>query len=277
METRVAESTDWPRLLAFFKLVYRPGHPLHSKEFWDWQYGNVKFGRSFISLNDSGNVTGHVGANFGGGYAWIINVYLNEECRGQGILGRLYSLAREFYPLAATAANEAGLGLYRNMRWYRYHDLIRVVKVNPTLIGKSVDEICSENISKFNFFKSPSGHYFEQPGVEGILLNDGSTLVNQSKVGGLRLVDGHDIALVEQFAWENNYGWIDYITSWNDLKLKDLYSKNWVNDTVSGVPWRLNPIVKNYFCDITYLSENPVDRELIVHRSYSDHGRVGSI
>jgi hypothetical protein len=24
---------------------------------------------------------GHIGANFGGGMAWIINVYLNEECQ----------------------------------------------------------------------------------------------------------------------------------------------------------------------------------------------------
>lgn len=277
METRIAESTDWPILFDFFKQIYRPGHPLHNKEFWEWQYGNENYGRSFISLNDSGIVTGHVGANFGGGHAWIINVYLNEECRGKGILGRLYALAREYYPLAATAANEAGLGLYRNMRWFRYHDLIRVVKVNPTLIGKNVNEICSE-VSLYKGGNSkPSGHYFEQPGIEGILLHDNSTLVNQAKVGGLRLVDVNDFGIVEDFAWQNNFGWIDYITSWNDLKLKDMYYLGWVNDFASVVPWRLNPIVENYFCDITYLSEEPMDREFIVHRSYSDHGRVGSL
>jgi hypothetical protein len=34
---------------------------------------------------------------------------------------------------------------------------------------------------------------------------------------------------------------------------------------------------ENYFCDITFLSENPIDKEFIAHRSFSDHGRVESI
>ena len=127
MITREASIDDWAKLEIFFKEIYRENHPLHNKEFWEWQYGNEKFGRSFICLNENKEVVGHVGANFGGGLAWIINVYLNEECRGKGILSKLYDLARYHYPLAATAANEAGLGLYRNMRWIRYYDLGRYV------------------------------------------------------------------------------------------------------------------------------------------------------
>ena len=105
MITREATIEDWDALLYFFKKVYRANHPLHNKAFWIWQYGDKQYGRSFICVNEKGNIVGHVGANFGGNVAWIINVYLDEECRGKGILGKLYALARQYYPLAATAAN----------------------------------------------------------------------------------------------------------------------------------------------------------------------------
>lgn len=277
METRIATIKDWVQLELFFKNIYREGHPLHKKEFWIWQYGDEQFGRSFISLNDKGEITGHVGANFGGGLAWMINVFLTEECRGQGILTRLYELARKFYPLAATAANEAGLGLYRNMRWFRYHDLVRVVKINPNLKSSSTLDICSKIEFKKSIENKPIGHYFNQPGIDAISISDGNNAIIQSNVGGLRIVDVEDLSSLENFAWDNNFKWMDYITSWNDLKLKSLYKSDWKNDYSSVVPWRLNPIVPDYFCDITYLSEEPVKKEFIVHRSYSDHGRVGSL
>jgi len=38
-----------------------------------------------------------------------------------------------------------------------------------------------------------------------------------------------------------------------------------------------NPIEKNYFCDISFLSEQPLPKEFIVRSLYSDHGRIGSI
>ena len=133
MTTREATIKDWDKLEVFFTKIYRQNHPLQNKEFWEWQYGDSKYGRSFICLNLNDEIEGHVGANFQGDLAWIINVYLSEECRGKGILGKLYNLARNYYPLAATAANEAGLGLYKNMRWIRYYDLVRYVKINPNL------------------------------------------------------------------------------------------------------------------------------------------------
>jgi hypothetical protein len=48
-------------------------------------------------------------------------------------------------------------------------------------------------------------------------------------------------------------------------------------DYKSVIPWRLNPIEENRYCDVTFLSEEPLDREFIVHRSFSDHGRIGSL
>ncbi|ARV05507.1 hypothetical protein BTO04_01815 [Polaribacter sp. SA4-10] len=278
MKIREATIEDWGELYKFYKRIYRENHPLQNKKFWVWQYGNVKQGKAFICLNDIGEVVGHVGANFGNNIAWIINVYLDLEFRGKGVLRQLYDLAREYYPLAATAANDAGLGLYRNMKWIRYYDLVRYVKINPKVKSPTTENICLPIELELYSISYNEGHYFNQPRMNGVKINN-STGVAQLKVGGLRLVDidVEEIKLTEKKAWELGFLWIDYITSWNDLKIKEFEKNNWVLDYKSVVPWRLNPIEKDYFCDITFLSEKPLDNKFIVNRSYSDHGRIGSI
>jgi hypothetical protein len=206
--------------------------------------------------------------------AWIINVYLSEECRGKGVLSSLYSLARVYYPLAATAANAAGLGLYKNMRWFRYYDLVRYVKINPNIKDENFTNVCSPIHVSIDSFINRDSHYFQQPTIKGIILKDGSQAVSQEKVGGLRIVGIENIHQLEKQTWELGYLWMDYITSWNDLKTKSLEKNGWVLDYKSVIPWRLNPIEEGYFCDISFLSEEALDRDFIVHRSFSDHGRV---
>lgn len=277
MITREATVKDWNKLHQFFTRIYRENHPLHKKEFWEWQYGDAKFGKSLICLNENEDIVGHVGANFQGGIAWIINVYLDEECRGKGILGRLYDLARRYHPLAATAANEAGLGLYKNMRWIRYYDLVRYVKINPNFKDENFEFLCKKIEVSIDDLIVKDSHYFQQPSIKGVKLKDGSRAVSQENVGGLRVVDIENIDLLEQQTWELGYLWMDYITSWNDLKTKNLEKNGWVLDFKSVIPWRLNPVEQNYFCDITFLSEEPLNKEFIVHRSFSDHGRIGSL
>ncbi len=277
MITREANIEDWDKLFIFFSKIYRTNHPLQNKEFWMWQYGDPKYGRSFICVNENQEIVGHVGANFGGNIAWIINVYLNEECRGKGILSKLYQLARAYYPLAATAANEAGLGLYRNMRWFRYHDLVRYVKINPSIQNPSFENVCQPCEIDVEKYVNDDIHYFKQPGIQGLIFEDGSRTICQRSVGGLRVVDIIDLKELEITSWELGYNWMDYITSWNDLKIKELEKQGWVVDSKSIIPWRLNPLEKGYYCDITFLSEEPLDKDFIVHRSYSDHGRIGSI
>lgn len=277
MITREATVNDWDKLHQFFTKIYRESHPLHKKDFWEWQYGDAKFGRSLICLNENGNVVAHVGANFQGGIAWIINVYVDEECRGKGILGKLYNLARQYYPLAATAANAAGLGLYKNMRWIRYYDLVRYVKINPNFKDENFEFLCKEVKVSIDDLIVKESHYFQQPSIKGIKLAGGSRAVSQENVGGLRVVDIENINSLEEQAWELGYLWMDYITSWNDLKTKNLEKNGWILDFKSVIPWRLNPVEQHYFCDITFLSEEPLDKEFIVHRSFSDHGRIGSL
>lgn len=277
IQIREASSDDWYKLQVFFQRIYRKDHPLQTKEFWEWQYGNVDFGRSFICVNEEGSVVGHVGANFAGGIAWIINVYLDEKYRGQGILKRFYDLARNYYPLGATAANDAGLGLYQKMRWIRYHNLIRMVKVNPSIKNPNFHNCCKSLKLEIEDLSFKDSHYFKQPSIKGIMLQDGSTAVSQEDVGGIRIVDIKNIQEMEDHAWNLGYLWMDYLTSWNDLKLIELKKQNWKVDYKNAVPWRLNPIKKGYYCDVTFLSEQSLDNEFIVHRSFSDHGRVGSL
>jgi hypothetical protein len=277
MITREANIEDWDKLMFFFNRVYRKNHPLQSREFWNWQYGNVKYGRSFICLNDEETIVGHVGANFGGDVAWIINVYLDREYRGKGILGELYSLARAYYPLAATAANEAGLGLYKNMQWIRYYNLIRYVKINPSINNITTDIVCKPVNVDVETLINNETHYFQQPSIIGVRLADGTTAISQKEVGGLRIVSLENLERLENEAWCLGYNWIDYITSWNDLVLKKLEKNGWVLDNKSIIPWRLNPIENDHFCDISYLSEKPLPNDFIVRRFFSDHGRIGSL
>ncbi len=274
---REATIDDWFELEKFYKKIYRPNHPLSNKEFWIWQYGDVKFGRAFICINDNFEIVGHVGANFAGNLAWMINGYLDSEYRGKGIMSNLYDLARNYYPVAATAANSLGLGMYKSMRWYRYYDLLRYVKVNPTIQDIKFQNVCKKEHIEVDNLSNRETHYFQQPGIQALKFKDGSTAINQSEVGGLRIVDIINLDSLESTAWQLGYNWMDYITSWNDLKCKELEKNGWVLDYKSVVPWRLNPLEENYFCDITFLSEEPLDREFIVHRSFSDHGRIGSL
>ena len=277
MIVREANVADWPVLCDFFKTIYRKQHPLQNQAFWEWQFGNKNFGRSFICVSDNNKVVGHVGANFQGIIAWIINVYLEESCRGKGILGQMYDLARSYYPLAATAANEAGLGLYRNMRWIRYHNLVRYVKINPAIVSISTETVCAKIKVNIEDFIKKDCHYFLQPGLKGIELSDGSRAVSQEQVGGLRVLEIVTIPKLECEAWQLGFQWMDYITSWNDLEIKNLESNGWVIDYKTVVPWRLNPSQENYFCDVTFLSEKPLDATFVVKRNYSDHGRIGSL
>ncbi len=277
MVVREANIGDWGKLLVFYKIIYRENHPLHKLEFWKWQYGDKKYGRSFICLDIHGEIIGHVGANFCNGIAWMINGYLNEEYRGKGIMSKLYALARNYYPLAATAANHFGLDMYKSMRWIRYYDLVRYVKINPRIMDLNFNNVCNNIKVSITDLIIKDTHYFQQPSIKGLVLADGSRAVSQEEVGGLRIVDIKNLPSIEEQTWQLGYNWLDYITSWNDLKTKELEKNGWVLDFKSVVPWRLNPIEEHYFCDITFLSEEPLDKEFIVHRSYSDHGRIGSL
>ena len=274
---KAAEHSDWEKLNVFYKEIYKPGHPLQNFDFWKWQYGDADHGRSFIVCNEQ-KVYGHVGAYFVDGYAWMINVYMDTVLRGQGWVGTLYKMAREAgYPLAATSANTAGLGLYRKMNWIRYSNLERRIIVHPDYASKPLNEILSETSIDKNYTKACNNYYWQQPGVNGIQLNDGSTAVAQTRVGGLRFVDMvNDEKAIEE-AWDKGFKWCDYVSSWNDPLHDVLGKKGWINNENTTFPWYLSPVDENKKFVVSYLSEDAMEKKFIVKRYHSDHGRVGSL
>ena len=277
MIIREATVMDLDKLVLSFKKNYRENHPLHNKEFWKWQYGDEKYGRSFICLDDKEQVVAHVGASFENNLAWLMNLYVNKEFEGKRIPSKLYDMARQYYPLVTTAANKAALDMYQSMHWIRYHNLVRYVKINPTVADININNVCKKIDVQVDKFVVKDIRYFQQPTIKGLLFDDGSRAVSQEFVGGLRVLDIGNSKVLENWAWHLGYLWMDYMTSWNDIQTRRLVKNGWVLDYESVVPWRLDPIEKNYFCDVSFLSEEPIDKQLIVKRSHSDHGRVGSI
>lgn len=277
MVIREAAIEDWDKLLQFFKKIYRENHPLHSKKFWEWQYGDEKFGRSFICLDDNEHVVAHVGASFENNLAWLLNLYVSKEYEGKRIPSKLYDLARQYYPLVTTAANKAALDMYQSMRWIRYTNLVRYVKINPIVVDINISNVCKKVNVEVDEFIIKDTHYFQQPTIRGLLFQDTSRAVSQAEVGGLRVLEIGNCRALENKAWQLGYLWMDYTTSWNDTQTRRLEKNGWVLDYKSIVPWRLSPVEENYFCDVSFLSEEPIDKEFIVKRSHSDHGRVGSL
>jgi len=278
MEIRLATAFDWNQLNAFFKKIYRPNHPLQNLDFWKWQYGDIKHGASIIAINSDKVIVGHVGAYFKNGLAWIINVYLDESYRGKGILRQQYDIARSYFPLAATSANLAGLGLYRNMNWIRYCNLQRYFNINPKLEKSDISNILSpKQLDLTNYQQPIDDYYWKEPGIKGITLSDGSTGVVEADKGGLRIVKIVDPEKILEEVWILGFNWVDYISSWNDPILRSLENNEWLNNELHPFPWLLNPIDFNSKCTVTFLSEGPLDKKIIVDRTCSDHGRVGSI
>ncbi len=278
METfaKIANLSDWDKLLNFYKKIYKPGHPLQNLEFWKWQYGNPDYGNAYIVADDE-KVYGHVGASFVDGYAWMINVYMNETLRGQGWVGKLYNMARQAgYPLAATSANVAGLGLYRKMNWIRYTNLERWIIIHPDYINKPTNEILKP-VSLIDLKQADNHYYWQQPGIKGVVLDDGTTANAQENVGGLRLVNAVNLKQAVEQAWALGFTWCDYVSSWNDPIHDVLPKQGWMHQANTTFPWYLSPIDESKKFAVSFLSEECIDKRFIVKRYHSDHGRVGSL
>ncbi len=163
MTKREALLNDWSKSYQFFPKTYRENHSLDNKEFWECQYENLQYVRSFICLNDQNEIVDHVGVNFQDGIAWKIYACLDEKCTRKGVLGKLYYLARQYYSLMATAANEADLSFYKNMCGIRCYDLVRYMKNNPVFKEETFEFLCKEIRMKIDNLIVEDTYYFQQP------------------------------------------------------------------------------------------------------------------
>ncbi len=272
IETRIAKTEDWPAVQRFFLRNYRSGHPFQFEPFWRWQTEDPASAESYISLL-AGEVVAHLGMNVGGGYVWVIQLLVEQQCRGKGVVRSLYDLARRRGPLATTNANAVALRMYRKMRWVRTVDLQRYVVVRP---GCEIGEALSAVEMRRTFDAPKEGRYWRQPGIRGAQLT-GGTAVLQPEIGGARLIDLDNVGEVLDEIWAAGFNWADFITSWADPLCEELEERGWFLNEASPIPWRLNPVVPGSVAKISVLSEKPLDPYLIIRRTYCDHGRVGSV
>lgn len=273
MEIRVATLEDWDLLLSFFSRVYRASHPLQNQNFWIWRFGESEFGASVIAI-DEGQIVGHVGVNKSGGIAWIINLFLDQNWRGKGLLAQMFSLAAEFGLPATANVNDAGVGMFRKMGWIEFDNLRRFVfrdKSTPS------SELLLPVECQEKFPQPQQRHYWRQPGIIGIADESGSTAVDFLVRGGLRMVEIADSKCVNEFILSSGAKWADYVTSWNDPVGLELLSLGWKTDDEQNVPWLLDPIESNSRMRINVFARDELPANLIIRRWDSDHGRVGSI
>jgi GNAT superfamily N-acetyltransferase len=273
MEIRVATVEDWDLLSSFFHRVYRPTHPLRNQAFWIWRFGESEFGASVVAIEE-GQIVGHVGVNRSSGIAWIINVFLDQNWRGKGLLAQMYSLAAEFGLPAATNVNDAGVGMYRKMGWIEFDNLRRFVFRDKST---SSSELLLPVQRQEKFLQPQQNHYWRQPGIVGIADESGSTAVDFLIRGGLRMVEISDSKCVNEFILSSGAKWADYVTSWNDPICLELESLGWKTDDEQNVPWLFDPIDQNSRMSINVFARNELPANLIIRRWDSDHGRVGSI
>ncbi|TAD86476.1 MAG: hypothetical protein EAY75_08240 [Bacteroidetes bacterium] len=278
IEIRVAEMADYDLLLPFYKNAYRAGHPLLNADFYNWQFGDAACGRSIIAVENQ-LVVGHLGCLFADGFTWLTNLSLTENHRSGSLVLSMYSRAKAFgLPLATTNASAALVALYRRLRWYRQPNLERFCCINPRLAGAPVLQLMAPVSHRCGRLPTPAKHrYWQQPGLQGIALDNGSTAVLQPNCGGARLVDLKQPAETAAQLFECGYSWVDYVTSWNDPIIDQLQAPLWQPEKESIVPWYINPIILGSQSEITVFSNTPLPRDFIIKRYHSDHGRVPTL
>lgn len=275
---KIATLNDWGKLYEFYCKIYRLRHPLQNLDFFKWQYDNPENGRAFI-VCDEEKIYGHMGIYFVDGFSWMLNLYLDPVLRGKGWLNKLYNKAKEFnFILAATGASEAGLEFFKKMGWVRYSNLERLININPAFNKVKIHELIRECRVLDNhtaFFNEQL--YWKQPGITGLQLSDGSTGVSQHNQGGFRFVDIVNNIQAEKEVWQLGYLWCDYITSWNNKQIAKLIASGWIPQNKISFPWFLSPVDYTKKFEVNFLSEEYFDKNFIIKRYHSDHGRVGSL
>lgn len=271
----VAGASDWPFLKPFYDRCYREHHPLQYRPFWDWQYGDPNHGRLLIGVEDN-EVVAHLGLIRTDGRTFNANLYVRDDHR----LGDTYlRIVEESLRIAphqyAISVSPVATDALRLEKWHQYAPLERRLRVDPDYRDADYRSLTAP-VSIKGSYKKPHGHFWEQPTLEGILLDDGSTAVAQVQVGGLRFVDLVQPARAVAQAFEMGFRWCDFITSFNNPILFRL-NKGWLTDDQVDVPWLLNPVVPGSKGNLNFFANKPMDIGFYVTFRCSDMGRVGQI
>jgi hypothetical protein len=276
VQYKIAEDSDWDMLLAFYKKAYREHHPLQNQEFWKWQYGNENYGRSIIGIFEN-EIIAHSGIVLFEDYIFSMNLFIDEKFRNGDIYLKLLDIANQYRKQHfAVAVNHKTLPLLRLLKWYQYANLERRLIIHPEYRNKTILEVLESLAINPNLPK-PIGHFWDQPTLKSIQLDDGSTAIVQNDVGGLRFVEIKNVKKATQQAFEMGFKWCDYITSFNNPILMKLDTNKWKTEKEIEIPWLLNPIEYGSKSNITFLSKSPININFYINRTHADLGRVGSI
>lgn len=276
IQYKIAEQSDWERLLVFYKKAYRKNHPLQNQEFWNWQYGDENYGRSIIGIYEN-EIVAHLGIVNVDDYFFGINLYIDNKNRIGDAYLNLIEIAFQLgnKHIALSVSNDA-LPLLRIMKWYQYANLERRLITHPDYSNESISKVL-EPMEVITDLSKPEGHFWEQPTLKSIQLGDGSTAIIQNEVGGLRFVEIKNVKKATQQAFEMGFKWCDYITSFNNPVLMKLDSNKWKTEKELEIPWLLNPVEFGSKSNLTFLSKTPIDINFYINRTHADLGRVGTI
>lgn len=276
VEYRIAAKEDWDMLLVFYKNAYRVNHPLHNQEFWNWQFGNENFGRAIIGIHEN-EIIAHLGIMLFDDYIFSMNLFIDNRFRSGDEFFNLMDIANQFRKQhIGVAVNHNAFPLLRLMKWYQYINLERKLIVHSDYEGKSIEKIL-EPVSFISDLPQPEGHFWEQPTLKSLQLDDGSTAIIQNEVGGLRFVEIKNVKKAMRQAFEMGFKWCDFVTSFNNPILTKLEMNKWKTEAELDIPWLLNPIEYGSKSNLTFLSKNALDINFYINRTHADLGRVGSI
>jgi hypothetical protein len=273
---KIAENSDWDMLLRFYTKAYRVHHPLQNREFWNWQFGNEKYGRAIIGIFEN-EIVAHLGNVGADNYFFGINLYIDEEFRKGDAYLNLIEIAFQMgnNQIGLSVSSDA-LPLLRIMKWYQYANLERKLIIHPEFSNKSISDILRP-IENSIELPMPKGHFWEQPTLKSVEFEDGSTAIVHNETGGLRFVTIKNAKKVTQQAFEMGFQWCDYITSFNNPILMKLENNKWKTEAEIEIPWLLNPIEFGSKSHLRFLSKTPIDINFYINRTHADLGRVGSI
>jgi hypothetical protein len=276
IEYKIAEKSDWDMLLVFYKKAYREHHPLQNQEFWNWQFGNENYGIVIIGIFEN-EIVAHLGVMLFDDYIFSMNLFIDSKYRNGDEFFNLMDIANQFRKQhIGVAVNNNAFPLLRLMKWYQYVNLERRLIVHPDCLDNNIQKLLEPN-PFFSNLPKPEGHFWEQPTLKSIRLDDGSTAIVQNEVGGLRFVEIKNVKKATQQAFEMGFKWCDFVTSFNNPILTKLEMNKWKTENELEIPWLLNPIVYGSKSNLTFLSKNALDINFFVNRTHADLGRVGSI
>ncbi|HCQ12000.1 hypothetical protein [Flavobacterium sp.] len=273
---KIAEKSDWEMLSVFYKKAYREHHPLQNQEFWNWQYGNENFGRAIIGVYED-EIIAHLGVMLFEDYIFSLNLFVDSRHRNGDEFFKLVEIANQFRRQhIGVAVNQNAFPLFRMMKWYHYVNLERRLKVHPDFPDNNIQKLL-EPVPFFSNFDKPIGHFWEQPNLKSIKLDDGSTAIIQNEVGGIRFVEIKNVKKATQQVFEMGFKWCDFVTSFNNPILMKLEMNNWKTENELEIPWLLNPLEYGSKSNLSFLSKNALDINFYINRMHSDLGRIGSI